>query len=218
MKLGRYEYGYFLLTITLVIAIIPVMKFFHDIPKWILLIFGTIVFIGIENVYSLWFLRYLCGNKINPWIKAHGFNYDVGGFITSEARIQGQYHNRWVLIELMHGGKNQATWIKYQVENPAKASFTLSRRGFLSQSHQTGNSPFAPYFDDEFKVKPASSEILFDASLRERLIEIQNSNHVIDTIKLDKNELLLYYRGLIIEEEKLDGALEAISLIATSLQ
>jgi hypothetical protein len=41
---------------------------------------------------------------------------------------------------------------------------------------------------------------------------------VIDAITLDKNKLFLYYRGLMTKEEMLDGALEAISLIATSLQ
>ncbi len=217
MKLGRYEYGYFLIIIELVVAWFPALRLFNNVPKGVSFTFCVIVFFGIINLYFLGFLRYVCEKKINRWIKAHGFTYDVV-FLTSKARIRGQYHNRSVLIELMHGGKSQTTWIKYQVENPNRESFTLSRRSFLSLSHLTRNSLFDPHFDDEFRVKPTSLEIFSDASLREGLVNIQDSNNVIDVIKLKKNELFLYYRGLMTEEEKLDGALEAISLIATSLQ
>jgi len=224
MKLGRYEYGYFLLIIALGVVGFPAQKFFYatqffnTIPKWLFGTFYTIALIAIYNLYSLWFLRYVCGKKINRWIKAHGFTYDVGGFMTTEARIRGKYQNISVLIELWHGGRHQASWIKCQVENPNRASFTLSRKEFPRDSSPKGYSFFDPYFDDTFQVKPTSTKIFSDASLTDQLVEIQETTKVIDVIELDKNELSLYYRGLIIKEEMLDGALEAISLIANSLQ
>ena len=224
MKLGRYEYGYFLLIIALGVAWFPALKFFYTtqlfntIPKWLFGTFYMIASIAIYNLYSLWFLRYVCGKKINRWIKAHGFTYDVGGFITSEARIRGKYHNISVLIELWHGGRTQASWIKCQVENPNRASFTLSRNDIPRHSTQKGYSLFDSYFDDTFQVKPTSTKSFSDASLTDQLVEIQETTNVIDAIKLDKNELFLYCRGLITKEEMLDGALEAISLIASSLQ
>lgn len=199
------------------VAVLFVWKYTWNLPQWIQFTLFVIVFIGINNLYMLCFLRYLCGKKINPWIEAHGFTYDVGGFFTSEARIQGQYHNRSVLIKLSHGGKYQSSWIKCQVENPNNTSFTLSRKSFLSLPHQSRKFPFDPYFDDVFQVKPTSSKIFLNDSLREQLVEIQNSTNVIDGMRLKKNELVFYYRGLITEEEKLDGALEAISLIAASV-
>lgn len=218
IKLGRYEYGPFLLTIALLVAVIPAWKYIWNLPRWINFTLFVIVFFGINYLYVLCFLRYLCGKKLNPWIEAHGFTYDVRGFFTTEAHIQGQYHNRNVLIELWYGGNNQSSLIKCQVENPNNASFTLSRRSFLNLPRQSRKSPFDPYFDDAFQVKPTSSKIFLNDSLREQLVEIQYSTNVIDAIKFKKNELVFYYRGLITEEEKLDGALEAISLIAASVQ
>ncbi len=224
MKLGRYEYGYILLIIALGVAWFPAQKFFYatqffnTIPKWLLGTFYMIASIAIYNLYLLWFLRYVCGKKINRWIKAHGFTYAVGGFPSSKARIRGQYHNISVLIELWHVGRFQDSWIKCQVENPNRVSFTLSRKYFPRDSSPKGYSSFDPYFDDTFQVKPTSTTNFSDASLTDRLVEIQETTNVIDVIKLDKNELFLYYRGLITKEEMLDGALEAISLIANSLQ
>ena len=210
--------------IALGVAWFPALNFFYTtqlsntIPKWL---FGTlymIASIAIYSLYSRWFLRYVCGIKINRWIKAHGFTYDIGGFITSEARIRGKYHNISVLIELRHRGRFQTSWIECQVENPNSVSFTLSRKYFPRDSSPKGYSFFDPYFDDTFQVKPTSTKIFSDPSLTDQLVEIQETTNVIDVIELDNNELFLYYRGLITKEEMLDGALEAISLIANSLQ
>jgi hypothetical protein len=217
MKLGRYEYGFLLIVIAF-LAISPFLRILTNIPKWISVTFFTIVFFGSLQLYTNWFLRHLCGNQLNRWINQHGFTYTVGGFINSTAHIQGKYHNRFVVIELWHGGRGQTSCIKCEVENPNRTSFTLSRRGFQGLSTQKGNSLFDPYFDDTFRVKPTSIKSFTDASLTDQLVEIQETTNVIDAITLDKNQLFLYYRGLITKGEMLDGALEAISLIANSLQ
>lgn len=218
MKLGRYEYGYWFITIALSALIFPFLKVFPNSPQWTVLTIFTIALLGLNHLYSLWFLHHICENHLSQWISHNGFSYKIDGVVTPGAHIRGVFHDRNIHIELRFESKFQTSSVKCQVENARGEKFKLSKRGFLNPVIYSIETGFDQAFAEDFRVTPKTSIVFMDASLRNRLSQIQSAFNIIELVKFEKNEVTMSYTGLLTDEEKLDGALEVVSLIAEAVQ